>query len=136
MKNTVISFRTSLSYLYCKIYRVLDHVCLRLATFRENLLSSSGKVEGVSSDTKHKNFRRKLCNRSITTSINTILSHQNIYFVKLGHNLILINRRIILRGISRNSVSTLHTTHWLNHSFEMNKKTKPQFHQYFPFRGS
>ena len=27
------------------VYRVLDNVCLRLATFRENLLSSSGKGE-------------------------------------------------------------------------------------------
>ena len=27
------------------VYRGLDHVYLRLATFRENLLSSSGKVK-------------------------------------------------------------------------------------------
>ena len=29
-----------------KVYRGLDHVYLRLATFREILLSSSGKVNG------------------------------------------------------------------------------------------
>ena len=34
-------------YSLYKVYRVLGHVFLRLATFRENLLSSSGKVEDV-----------------------------------------------------------------------------------------
>ena len=32
-------------FLYYKVYRVLDHVCLRLAKFRENHLSSSGKLK-------------------------------------------------------------------------------------------
>ena len=34
-------------YRYSEVYRVLDHVYLRLTTFRENFLSSSGKVEDV-----------------------------------------------------------------------------------------
>lgn len=37
----------SIDTLNYKVYRVLDYVCLRLATFRVNFFSSPGKMEGV-----------------------------------------------------------------------------------------